>query len=269
MAELPSHIGSFIWLAATNESLEGTHEAPEVYDNKAIKIFYHDTTNRLVILGDDDGRREIPTFLAGFTVPPSFGLLMINGQGDLASYPEVNSLDPLIEVGAFSMPIRWPAADALVGAVSYTGAVSPQTAIDSSTVNRAIQETVLAPVAITSLTASSTYNYSIRVDCNVGTKQTLFTLDTDENFVVTDIIISYDDGALTAAECTFGWNANADDVVANTRYSSITGADTYTKATILAGAKRGTSTQSFGVKFSTTEAIHLRVDVIGIKRYLP
>ncbi len=267
MAELPSHIGSFLWLAATNESVDGAHEAPEVYDNKAIKIFYNDTTNRIVILGDDDGRREIPTFLTGFTTPPNFGLLLINGQGDLASYSEVGSIDPLIEVGTFSIPVRWPVGNAQVGQVHMTtGLISEEIVAGGSDIDRAIQSAVIAPVVITSLTASESYNFSIRVDSSIGTKQTLFTLDTDENFTVTDVIVHYDDAATSTAFCSFGWNADANDVVANTRYSNVDAANKYVKATIINGAVMGTSTQTFGVKFNTTDTLHYRIDVIGILR---
>lgn len=270
MADLPAHIGSFIWLAATNESLLGAHEAPEVYDNKAIKIFYKDETNRIVILGDDDGRREIPTFAVGFEMPANQGILMLDGNGDLAGYTEVTNLNPLIEAGALAVPERWPVGYARVGDIHMTTSLVNSTAVDGvTTLDRAVQSNVLAPVAITSLTASVTYNYSIRVDSSLTTKQTLFTLDTNENFVVTDVIVHYDDAATSTAFCSFGWNANADDVVANTRYSNVDAAGKYVKATIINGAMMGTSTQTFGVKFNTTDTLHYRIDVIGILRYVP
>lgn len=270
MADLPAHIGSFLWLAATNESLQGAQEKPEVYDIPAYKIYYNGNTNRIVILGDDDGRKEIPTFAADFANPANQGILMLSGNGDLAGYTDTANLNPLIEAGTFAVPERWPVGDARVGDIHMTTGLVNSTAVDGVTMlDRAVQSNVLAPVAITSLTASVTYNYSIRVDSSLITKQTLFSLDTNQNFVVTDVIVYYDDAATSTAFCSFGWNANANDVVADTRYSNIDAAGKYVKATIINGAMMGTSTQTFGVKFNTTDTLHYRIDVIGILRYVP
>jgi len=101
---------------------------------------------------------------------------------------------------------------------------------------------------------------------NVTTKTTLWTCPTGKTCVVTDVVFGPSSTTLATADCAFGWNASANDVIA-TAVRAIT-TTTAIKAQPIAttvGAKVGAAADVFGIKCGTAEgsAATARVTVLG------
>lgn len=102
------------------------------------------------------------------------------------------------------------------------------------------------------------------VDINNAAKQTIYTVPTGKSCVITNIVVRNLSGAAASNSISFGFNTNANDVIANATYASFTGSTVYTKISCMAGATRGTSGQIFGVITNTLNtAATATVDVFG------
>jgi hypothetical protein len=91
--------------------------------------------------------------------------------------------------------------------------------------------------------------YHNGLDLNTaGGIQELFTLPASMYCIVTHVILSHASTSLTTAEWSFGWNADGDDVVARSLYSSLTNATVVAVARPFSGAKLGTPADTFRYK---------------------
>lgn len=103
------------------------------------------------------------------------------------------------------------------------------------------------------------------VDFNVTTKTTLFTVPPGKSCIVVRAVTRNPSVSLTTASWGFGFNANADDVVASATHTGLDGATKY----VLTGAKdasvRGAAGDVFGVKCSVAQgaAATVTIDVFG------
>lgn len=107
---------------------------------------------------------------------------------------------------------------------------------------------------------------SVSVDLNSTTKQTLYTVPTGRSCIITKVVQRDASAAVTTAVGAYGFNANADDVVASFNvFTNMTGTGVYDIKNPAAPAVKGSSTNTFGYKGSVAEgaARTMTVDVFG------
>lgn len=103
------------------------------------------------------------------------------------------------------------------------------------------------------------------VNFNVTTETSLFTVPPGKSCIITHMVTRNASISLTTASWGFGFNANADDVVASATHTGLDGATKY----VLHGAKdasvRGAAADVFGVRCSVAQgaAATVSVDVFG------
>lgn len=127
----------------------------------------------------------------------------------------------------------------------------------------AFSSTVVTPIGTVN---EATLAIVAAADLNVTTKSTLYTCPTGKTCVITKIIEGPTSGTVATADCAFGWNASANDVVA----TAVRGATTTTYFELFpiltsAGAKLGAAADVFGIKCGTAEgsAKTARIHVVG------
>lgn len=102
------------------------------------------------------------------------------------------------------------------------------------------------------------------IDINNGAKQSIYVCPSGKSCIITSIIVRNLSGACASNSVSFGWDANATDVIANATHATFSGSTVYTELNAMVGATRGTSTQIFGVKCNTTDtAATATIDVMG------
>lgn len=226
MPEPPSHVGEYLWLM----ELSATPESPDVFDIRVFKIYYNQVTNRIVILGDDDGVREIPTLTNdGDRIPQTGAMLLLDSNGDLAT-SLAGATDPfVIDSGANPIGITWPQHSSGAATESKVLGINPSGA--SAFVKTSI---LVAEVS--------------GVDLNVTTKTTLFTPGSSQTWVVDYVIVRDASTSLTTASFPFGSNANADDWKATAVHAELTTSTRFTKIQPMDGAEVTTNSTPFGIK---------------------
>lgn len=102
------------------------------------------------------------------------------------------------------------------------------------------------------------------VDINNAAKQSIYVCPSGKSCIITEIVVRNLSGAAASNSISFGWNTNANDIIADATYASFTGSTVYTKINAMAGAIRGTSAQIFGVIANTpNSAATATIDVFG------
>lgn len=102
------------------------------------------------------------------------------------------------------------------------------------------------------------------VDINNAAKQSIYVCPSGKSCIITEIVVRALSVACASNSISFGWDAPAADVIANSTYASFTGSTVYTKINAKAGATRGTSAQIFGVIANTPNtAATATIDVFG------
>lgn len=121
MTEPYSTASCFLLLIPVDGDKISGLESLEVTDPRMVALFYRKDTNRIVILGDDDGRKEIPTFSTEINpLTPGASVVLMNEAGDFDTVIFDTNLDPLIDMGG-DIPgfnaagVRWPEGDARLG----------------------------------------------------------------------------------------------------------------------------------------------------------
>lgn len=114
----------------------------------------------------------------------------------------------------------------------------------------------------------STYQTYVRlgtgdIDLSSTAKQTLFTVPTGRSAVITMIIIRDATAALVLGATGFGFDASAINVVAASTYTALTSSALYQKIQPLAGASKGSASDTFGAKPTVTQTGIITVDVFG------
>lgn len=99
------------------------------------------------------------------------------------------------------------------------------------------------------------------VDLNVTTKSTIYTVPSGKSLVVTKVVVRNASTSLTTASFGFGFNANADDVVASALHTELTGSTLYTLIHPKVGAIRGAAADVFGLKCSIAQGSAATADV--------
>lgn len=223
-------------------------------------IFYNPVTNRIVILGDDDGKKEIPAFSAAhFAAAGSSFIPLINQDGDMDTTYLETTANPLIDIGiSFPQAIRWPADNAKVGDILGVGGIISETARDGTTsVNRATLEWS---------TVSHRVENSVYVgDMNVGTKQNMFLPASGETWIVDWVEVSGASTSLTTVQFSMGQNANADDWVATDSYTELVDNTVSTTIYPKKGKKVVTNASAFGIKCTMVQgaAATLNFEIFG------
>lgn len=154
--------------------------------------------------------------------------------------------------------------------VSPAGAVSNATQnafVDAVTVD-STKTVTMAGALFTSSTVAMVegkMSSTDSVDLNTATKTTLFTVPAGKTLVVTKIIVRNASSSLTTASFSFGYNANADDVVATATHTELTGNTLYTKIEPKVGAIIGNAADVFGVKCTILQgsAATVTISVFG------
>lgn len=106
---------------------------------------------------------------------------------------------------------------------------------------------------------------TLLVDVNTGTKQTLYTVPTGKTLIVTKIVVRAASTSLTTASFGFGFNANADDVLASEVWTELTGSTLYTVKLPKEGAIRGAAADILGSKCTINQggAATVTVEIFG------
>jgi hypothetical protein len=106
---------------------------------------------------------------------------------------------------------------------------------------------------------------SVVANLALSTKQALFTVPTGRSAIVSDVILRSATVSLATAFVSLGFNAAANDVVANATHTGLTGPTPYKKLVIIAaGAVRGAAADVFGIIANTQQdPASVTVDVIG------
>lgn len=116
------------------------------------------------------------------------------------------------------------------------------------------------------ITADACLAKGVSVDLNSTTKQTLFTVPTGKDCIITKVVERNASAAVTTAVGSFGFNAGASDVIASFNvYDDLTGTGVYTIKEPGRASTKGASTNTFGYKGSVAEgaARTMVVDVFG------
>lgn len=103
------------------------------------------------------------------------------------------------------------------------------------------------------------------VDFNVTTKTTLFTVPPGKSCIITHVVTRAPSTSLTTASWGFGFNANADDVVASATHTGLDGSTKYVLHEAKDVSVRGAAADIFGVRCSVAQgaAATVTVDVFG------
>lgn len=103
------------------------------------------------------------------------------------------------------------------------------------------------------------------IDFNVTTKTTLFTVPPGKSCIITRMITRAASISLTTASWGFGFNANADDVVASATHTGLDGATKYVPHVAKDASVRGIAADVFGVRCSVAQgaAATVTIDVFG------
>lgn len=102
------------------------------------------------------------------------------------------------------------------------------------------------------------------VDYNNGTKQTIYTVPTGKSCIVHSIVVRNASASMGTNSVSYGFNANADDVIANSAYANLTGSTVYIPLSAKNASTRGLAGEIFGIKCNTTNtAGTVTVDVFG------
>ena len=245
MPEPPSHVGEYLWLM----ELAATPESPDVFDIRVFKIYYNQVTNRIVILGDDDGTREIPTLTNDVARVPQTGSVMIlDGNGELATTPIGATNGGFIDAGTDPAWLKWVQESA----TRREGAVLGLT--DTST-----------PASVGLLRVPFLIAEVSSVNMNSGTKQDFFTVPSGRTLLIDYWLVRGASASLTTVEFSGGFNANADDVIARDTYTELTGSTLCSPRYVKKGAKLGAAGDVFGLKCATVQgsAATVTIEVYG------
>jgi hypothetical protein len=100
---------------------------------------------------------------------------------------------------------------------------------------------------------------------NTTNKQTIYTVPTGKTLIVTKIITRNVSTSLTTVIFGFGFNANANDVIAAALHTTLTGSTLMTIDVPIAGAIVGAAANVLGVKCSLAQggAATATIDVFG------
>lgn len=104
------------------------------------------------------------------------------------------------------------------------------------------------------------------VDVNTATKQALYTVPTGKTLIVTGIVVRNVSTSLTTASFGFGFNANADDVLASEVWTELTGSTLYTCKLPKEGAIVGAASDVLGSKCTINQgaAATVTIEIYGI-----
>lgn len=266
MAEVPSHVGSFIWLVATDEGTDGVIEAPDVFDMPVIKVFYDYVTNRLVILEDDDSRHEIPTIATGDTYPEQNAVVVIDVGGNLSTTLNPSVLNPFIAANdILATPIRWPQPTGSpafkVGQVMAVDSVSTESPPGGGSMDRAELGWNTTAIRLASVAG---------VNLNTTTKTDLFTPPSGSIVIVTQVLMRLPSDDIINAQWSFGSDADATDWLPNDSYPEFVvpgfaASKLFTIRGPMDGATYTTDSQPFGIKCNVVEgsARTITIDVFG------
>lgn len=92
------------------------------------------------------------------------------------------------------------------------------------------------------------------IDINNGSKQTIYSIPTGKSCIVTEVVVRNLSGACASNSISFGFNANANDVIANAVHAGFTASTVYNVLVAMVGATVGLSGEVFGVKCNTTDS---------------
>lgn len=223
-------------------------------------LLYNPVTNRIVVLGDDDGKKEIPAFSAAhFAAAGSSFIPLINQDGDMDTTYLETTANPLIDIGiSFPQAIRWPADNAKVGDIVGVAGIIAETARDGSTaVTRASLEWKTVP----HLVENAVYVGNM----NIGTKQDMFLPASGETWIIDYVEVSGASTSLTTVQFSMGQNANADDWVATDAYTELVDNTVSTTIYPKKGKKVVTNASAFGIKCTTLQggAATLNFEIFG------
>lgn len=241
MAEVPSHVGEYLWLV----ELDTVPESPDVFDKRVFKIYYDEVTNRLVILGDDDGTRQIPTLTNDLDrIPQTGSALMLDGNGDIATTP-VGATNPgYLNVGFDPAEFTWP-QDSETKRQGYVFGLSNASTPPGLGLQR-------VPFMLVE---------SLAVNLNTTSKQGLFTVPTGRTLQIDYWVVRDASGSVTTAVFSGGFNAAADDVLTGRAYTELTSSAYSSPEYAKRGAILGTAGQTFGLKCSVQQGSALTVTV--------
>lgn len=105
---------------------------------------------------------------------------------------------------------------------------------------------------------------SVVIDGSLATKQALFTVDTGFNCIITNVILRQPSVSLATLSVSFGFNAAADNVIANATHTGLSAAtEAKNLVPIATDYVFGTTGQVFGVIANTQQASNVTIDVVG------
>jgi len=93
----------------------------------------------------------------------------------------------------------------------------------------------------------------ITVDYNLAGKQNIFTIPAGKSGITFYVVLRGASASLTTASISFGYDANASDVITNATHTEITGSTVQTVLLAKAGAVIGTAGAIFGMKANTLQ----------------
>ena len=212
MADLPAHIGSFFWLSTTDEPTMGVVEAPMVCDIRTFKFFYNDSTNRLVILGDDEGRKEIPTYNAGFKNPSINGFAIINGAGEVDSTFGETYPDPMIGFIGIPYSLIWPARGGSSPDRPRAGSAIVTTTVKDDTFARdGTTPAVYGRTDLLQVEHIPPYAGGLEWNTAVSSSVQMWVNNTEYKFIVTKFVLRNADADFTAFTDDFTAGTNSTD----------------------------------------------------------
>jgi hypothetical protein len=238
MAEPPNNAPAFLVLSGFTSS---PPPAPDATTPETFHLGCYDTENILYLIDSTGFFWKIAQF------DPD---VLARGRMLFLTSDDVME-DGAIEVNSNPELFKWPQTTDGV-----TPAASDVLYIRDDTSSQYSLSVTRAPVRLSS-TAS--------VNLNVTTKTTLYTVPTGKTLIVDHVVIRLASASLTTASFGVGFNANADDVVADATHTELTGNTLYTRLAPKVGAKIGAATDVFGLKCSIAQgaAATVTVDVFG------
>ncbi len=260
-----SNASAFILLVEQEDA--DIADATQIFEQTTPRMFaafYRKDTNRVVILGDDDGRKEIPTFSTAFVDIFAAAVPVIDQEGNFNTTPLPSTGQPLIDLQGTPSAIRWPQGTGGIGQVPGVTGLVGETAPDTTTaVKRHVEKWMTVPYLMTEDTV---------VSLNLNSASVVQVVDGVSGYQIIPTMYVFRDASADVVTATgsFGFDSVASNNT-GVNLTSIDGVDGTLVVLPDPGGARGGDGEPLKWKTTTLEGSGrtVQVDIFGYYRKIP
>lgn len=253
-----SNSSAFVLLTALSDTDISGLDAMEPTTPPMLGLFYNSTRDCLTVLGDDDGRRDIPTArVGGSTGYVHNAVLVIDDDGNLSTTTgnAGGTVNPIIQLFITPMPVTWP--------TDLTG-VGRNWPMQIDSITREVNPGAFGGYSYRPYLIFKPTFYLQRqanLDLTSGVKQAIYTApndaagDTQAPITGVDALyvkLNTPSGDLSGVVVNFGWNSTADDVIKEEDITDLDGATKVIRLLPMRGFVRGAPGDTFGMRVTAT-----------------